>query len=298
MNYIELLNNYWALREQGILNRNVGDLYLYLINRSNSLGWKNPFNQKNLFICGFLGITEKTLIANRNKLKQEGLINFVSGIKGCNTEYTLIAVRNTSSNYREFYSKKVSESGNTSSNYSETDSENDSVSGSESNSETSGKTPDYIKHKLNKTKLNNEGGESASAGSDVLVTDPVSNAPPSSARPPTSNLFVDVDELKQQCLQDGMFYEPLCMRLHISLDQLGEWLEAFNKELRFGGEERKLRKDYRTHFSRWLPYRDLKSDPKQYSPVKEPINGSGKKNVQDTKPRGAVISGPKEYGQL
>lgn len=79
MNYIEIMNHYWQLREQGILTANEGDLYLYLINKSNQLKWKNPFNQSNRLICAVLAISEKSLIKYRNSLKQIGLIDFESG---------------------------------------------------------------------------------------------------------------------------------------------------------------------------------------------------------------------------
>jgi len=80
MNYIELLNNYWSLREQGIISPLEGDLYLYLIRTSNRYGWKNPFNQTTSAICAFLGINRTALINRRNKLKQIGLIDFKEGI--------------------------------------------------------------------------------------------------------------------------------------------------------------------------------------------------------------------------
>lgn len=296
MNYIELINQFWRLNEEHSFTTAEVAVYFYLLNTANKLAWKNPFNQSNGYIINALNISEPTLIRVRNSLKNYGLIDFKSdrGRKNL-TLYTV--------NYLNGFSNSVSINGVESNKYL-----NDfsiPVSNTVSNvvsipvSICSENSLDNNKHKLNKTKLKSEGGESASAGSDGLITDPVSNAPPGSARPPVSNLFVELDELKQQCLQDAMFYEPLCMKLHISVDLLSHWIDAFNRELRFGGEERKLRKDYRTHFSRWLPYRDLKSDPKQYSPVKEPINGSGKKNLQGIQPAGIIIPpGVKQYGKL
>ncbi|MDR3133001.1 MAG: hypothetical protein LBU42_03135 [Prevotellaceae bacterium] len=90
MNYIEMINQYWQLREQGILTGSEGDLYMYLLHVSNKLGWKNPFNQSNALICAVLNTSEPTLIRNRNTLKQAGLIEFESGkaVKR-NTQYYL-----------------------------------------------------------------------------------------------------------------------------------------------------------------------------------------------------------------
>lgn len=133
MNYLELINQYWDLREQGILTANEGDYYLFLLHKCNRLSWKNPFNLSNQLCCGYLGIQEKSLIKYRNKLKQVGLIDFKSGTKGANTEYSLnIPCKN----------------------YSELGSLSGSQTGSKSGSLSGEKTPDNIKHKPEKTKLN------------------------------------------------------------------------------------------------------------------------------------------------
>jgi hypothetical protein len=92
VNYIELLNQYWDLREQAIISAAEGDFYLFLLHRCNRLHWKNPFNLSNSFCCGHLSVQEKSLIKYRNKLKQVELIDFKSGTKGIVTEYRLIGI--------------------------------------------------------------------------------------------------------------------------------------------------------------------------------------------------------------
>ncbi|MGL5914027.1 MAG: hypothetical protein ACRCZB_07660 [Bacteroidales bacterium] len=128
MNYIELINQYWQLREQGMITGAEGDLYLYLIHTSNKLNWKNPFNQSNKLICAILNTSEPTLIRHRNTLKQVGLIEFESGkAVRQNTQYYL---NNFSSAVSRDISRGISSV----------------VSRDDEN------TLDYIKHKLNKTK--------------------------------------------------------------------------------------------------------------------------------------------------
>lgn len=136
MNYIELINNYWSLREQGILSGAEGDLYLYLLHTSNKLAWKNPFNQSNRIICAYLNISEKSLIRYKNTLKQAGLIDFTSGkaIKQ-NSSYTLL---NPCKNYSS------SESSLSSSLY--------SSPGNSSGSSPGAKRSDYNKQKTKKNK--------------------------------------------------------------------------------------------------------------------------------------------------
>lgn len=136
MNYIELINNYWSLREQGILSGAEGDLYLYLLHTSNKLAWKNPFNQSNRLICAYLNMSEKSLIKYKNTLKQAGLIDFTSGkaIKQ-NSSYTLL---NPCKNYSS------SESSLSSSLY--------SSPGNSSGSSPGAKRSDYNKQKTKKNK--------------------------------------------------------------------------------------------------------------------------------------------------
>lgn len=134
MQYINLINHYWKLREQGILNGSSGDLYLYLLHTSNGLGWKNPFHQTNALICGFLGISEKKLIVNRNKLKQEGLIEFQAGRKGKSSGYTL--------KHSLFHWK----------NSSINDREKGSISDSEKDSKYAVESAAYIRQEKDKTK--------------------------------------------------------------------------------------------------------------------------------------------------
>ncbi|MEJ8803156.1 hypothetical protein [Pontibacter sp. H249] len=78
MNYIELINNFWQANKEHCFTGNETALYFYLVHTCNTLGWKNPFKHSNGYITGTLGISEKTLIASRNSLKQAGLLDFDS----------------------------------------------------------------------------------------------------------------------------------------------------------------------------------------------------------------------------
>jgi hypothetical protein len=103
MNYVELINNIWQLREQAIISVHEADLYLYLVHRSNKLGWKNPFNQSTEIICAFLGINRNALTNRRNKLQQLGLIKFREGTtKGRPAEYELCSLKDTQHNTQTY----------------------------------------------------------------------------------------------------------------------------------------------------------------------------------------------------
>lgn len=175
MNYIELINHYWQLREQGLVSGAEGDLYLYLLHTSNKLGWKNPFNQSNRLICAFLNISEKSLIKYKNVLKEEGLIDFEPGnaVKQ-NSSYTLLLLddcNNSSSSGSSLNSRpgsslnsssgssSDSSSGSGCKNYSSSDSRPGGSLGSSSDSRpgSSSGGSSFSLHKtiLNNTKQNN-----------------------------------------------------------------------------------------------------------------------------------------------
>lgn len=166
MNYIELINNFWQANKEHCFTGNETALYFYLLHTCNSLGWKNPFKHSNGYITGTLGISEKTLIASRNSLKQANLIDFDSS-KGRRvlTSYSLKAGKITG--FRE---------------------ETGKVLGQEEVSFSGGNTPDNIK--LNKTKLK-EGDADAGASapeekeSSPKVKKTKKEKPPSCAAPPT-----------------------------------------------------------------------------------------------------------------
>jgi len=79
MNYIELINQFWDARELEYFTNVDADLYFALLHKCNRIGWKNPFPFSNRQIGALLNVSEKTLIASRNRLKQAGLIDFSSG---------------------------------------------------------------------------------------------------------------------------------------------------------------------------------------------------------------------------
>lgn len=89
MNYIALLNRFWQLRREVTFSSTEADLYFYLLEISNGLNWKNPFQQSNKLIEATLNVSEKTLIAARNRLKQHGLLDFTPGVKRSPTTYRL-----------------------------------------------------------------------------------------------------------------------------------------------------------------------------------------------------------------
>ncbi len=89
MNGYALASAFRTLRESWRFTSIEADLYYELVGIANERGWPAGFQYSNQLICATIGISEKSLIAARNRLKQAGLLDFVSGQKRAPTSYTL-----------------------------------------------------------------------------------------------------------------------------------------------------------------------------------------------------------------
>lgn len=79
LNYLQLIINFWKTRRKKRITSLQADLYMFLIQECNQQDWENPFECSNGTICTTIGISEKSLIDARNRLKQLGLIDFENG---------------------------------------------------------------------------------------------------------------------------------------------------------------------------------------------------------------------------
>ena len=90
MNYIELINNFWRLNKEHSFTPNEKAVYFALLNKSNELEWKNPFNQSSEYLAMDSGMSVSAMQKARNILKQLDLIDFKAGDgRRNNTFYTL-----------------------------------------------------------------------------------------------------------------------------------------------------------------------------------------------------------------
>ena len=178
MNYLTLINQFWQLRREVSFSSTEADLYYYLLNVANGLHWKNPFQQSNKLIEATLGVSEKTLISARNRLKQYGLIDFTPGVKRSPSIYKLLLLENRLENLQVIREQSAS------------------VFGSESGRVSGANTPDINKQKqeANKTSPSPAVGEReevlpsppAALPADKQVVPPVALPPQPSAPPGTA----------------------------------------------------------------------------------------------------------------
>ncbi|MBW3128857.1 hypothetical protein [Hymenobacter profundi] len=92
MNYISLINQFWAKDLEHSFTPNDIAVYFRLLERCNALGWKNPFNFSVDELLMKLRLkTKDPFTTARNRLKQAGLIEFKNGDgRGWTTQYYLI----------------------------------------------------------------------------------------------------------------------------------------------------------------------------------------------------------------
>ncbi|MCD7972474.1 MAG: hypothetical protein LUG18_07375 [Candidatus Azobacteroides sp.] len=106
MNYIELINHFWAVHEEQTFRTVEVALYFYLLKVNNACLWKKYFRRNNRKVEADLGISFNTLKEARNNLKEAGLIDFRSISGNGNVTYTL---RQTSSDSDEVSFEDIDE---------------------------------------------------------------------------------------------------------------------------------------------------------------------------------------------
>ena len=106
MNYLDLINRFWAMNRIESFSASEVYVYFFLLNEFNARSWQNPIDIPNKLITVSIGISEKALIDIRNRLQQKRLITFESGNKKAKSpSYYLPEVSKKVSNE---VSKKVS----------------------------------------------------------------------------------------------------------------------------------------------------------------------------------------------
>lgn len=92
MDFIRQLNAFEDYLERNCLPDKEELFWRRLFRQANVLCWPEWFQCDNIRLAAKIGVTEKTLIAIRNRLKQRGLIDFVQGKKRRPTQYKIITL--------------------------------------------------------------------------------------------------------------------------------------------------------------------------------------------------------------
>jgi hypothetical protein len=90
MNGYTLANQFRKLRPSFLFSCVEADLFYELVALCNERNWPTEFQYSNPLLCATLGVSEKSLISARNRLKQAGLLEFTSGHKRSPTVYRFL----------------------------------------------------------------------------------------------------------------------------------------------------------------------------------------------------------------
>ena len=90
MNGYTLANQFRKLRHSFLFSCTEADVFYELVALCNERSWPTEFQYSNPLLCATLGISEKSLINARNRLKQAGLLEFTSGHKRSPTVYRFL----------------------------------------------------------------------------------------------------------------------------------------------------------------------------------------------------------------
>jgi hypothetical protein len=94
MNYLKLIANFWQVDMQQSFNGNETRLYFFLLHLANGFYWREEwFEYANERLMAYVGISHAVLCTARQRLKDAGLIDFVSGGSGyrVKTRYRILA---------------------------------------------------------------------------------------------------------------------------------------------------------------------------------------------------------------
>ncbi|MDO7850405.1 hypothetical protein [Hymenobacter convexus] len=94
MNYIQLINRFWAKDLEYAFNSLEIALYMRLLDRCNRLGWKNPFHLSVERLMAHMALSsKKPFDTARKRLRDADLLRYTNGNgRGSTTEYTIIGV--------------------------------------------------------------------------------------------------------------------------------------------------------------------------------------------------------------
>lgn len=79
MNYYDLSRNFWNLNRDKAFGHVDTAMYFFLLNECNIRRWLNPFELQTRNLEIMLGISRKTIVEARNRLKQRGVVDFIEG---------------------------------------------------------------------------------------------------------------------------------------------------------------------------------------------------------------------------
>jgi hypothetical protein len=99
MNYIELINDFWAYCEENHVSANEKVTYFAILNYCNKLNWKNPFMADWSVLVQYSGISKNTHYSCIEMLHERKLIDYKKGVKNkLKAEIFILKIKNKTKN--------------------------------------------------------------------------------------------------------------------------------------------------------------------------------------------------------
>lgn len=217
MTYIELINKFWKVDNEGRFTPNERSVYFTLLKKCNELGWKPEFNESNEYLAMLSDMSVDSMRRARTVLQERGLINFTHGDGRRNmTIYSIIGVKGAKP--ATLYSEKGSVKGVT----------KGSVKGSKKGS--------TVSHNIRIHKNKDEDEDNSPSSPSFF-----------SLRECRANYDKDFIEVKLK----------LCETHNILHKNLAILQNSFDDELLVTGKTEKTMLDYVDHFAKWLNFKGM-----------------------------------------
>lgn len=216
LTYLDYIVQFQRLRRQQPFSSVAADLYYHLLWTANSLSWKNPFTEGNPIIMASLGMSDKTLMAAREKLVAAGLLKFTPGKKGCYSTYELLSLPIATEIFRGNWEQSGSDSRS-----------NEGTVGGQSG----GNAPPYNRSKIKSKKK--ESIDSSRAAENSASLSPTLSPPPEpwaawlAENAPTVQRLKSPLTAKQWGKLVADFTEPLVQEVLLAMENKADLLKKY-----------------------------------------------------------------------
>ncbi|QIX61838.1 hypothetical protein HER32_11865 [Hymenobacter sp. BT18] len=302
MNYIELINRFWAMDAEDHFGASSTRLYFFLVQVCNQKRWENPFTLSDAQLCLSLDMTANTMKKAREELTERKLVAYQGGNngRGLATVYRLLSAPNkVSKNDTYGTDKSIGKvSGKVS--------ENDGLSPIKVSDKVSKNDTPYIDKTVNSSVVENINEEVASEASSSAARSERKVTPQPASQKPTlgteggaaqrpESQHADAQQLTTAdvcpLLNNPAVFKAAC--LDINPDYAGIDFNHYRLEMRFDALEQQLTLmpfEWRKRLRNWLtnakgsrnglilaPAPGQKADPRAQQPLASKSSASPSK---------------------
>jgi hypothetical protein len=227
LDYFKLMRDFWdfAFENPELIKPNHCALYGFTVEHCNRLGWKVKFGLPASMVLDAIGLKSYSVYKKTfDDLVDFGFIEVIEYSRNQHSSNVVALKENSKANYKA-YSKAHSKARN----------------------------------KANETTI--ESTLQSTLQSTVSIIKPITSylLPIKTLEKEEIKIPISKNEFYGKELLEGQIWiETIAMQNKISKEEIPEWIEIFNKKLISEEDVKISRKEYASHFSRWLPSEILK----------------------------------------